>query len=91
MRLLERRRCAAAEHDVESEAERPFGLRQLQLERRDQRCRARSSRMEWKIGSNGKSGSPGKYIWVTRRSVKARPKRKWMCFGRHAFGWFFQG
>ena len=56
------------------------------------RCRARSSRTELKIGSNGKSGSPGKYIWVTSRSVNARPKsEKWMCFGRHAFGWFPHG
>src|ERR687892_383175 len=36
VRLLERRGFAAAQHDVESEPERPVGLRQLHLERRDQ-------------------------------------------------------
>ena len=56
------------------------------------RLRAASSRTELKIGSNGKSGSSGKYICVIRRSVKARPKsEKWMCAGRHAFGWFPHG
>ena len=56
------------------------------------RSRAAGSRTDWKIGSSANSGSPGKYIWVTRRSVNARPKtEKWMCAGRQAFGWFCHG
>ncbi len=56
------------------------------------RSRAFASRIELKIGSNGNSGSPGKYICVTSRSVNARPKsEKWMWFGRQALGWFFHG
>ena len=52
----------------------------------------RNPRTELKIGSNSNSGSPGKYIWVTSRSVNARPKtEKWMWFGRQAFGWFGHG
>ena len=92
MRLLERRRLAAAEHDVEAEPERPLGLGEVEVERQISRSRAFGSRIELKIGSNGNSGSPGKYICVTSRSVNARPKsEKWMCAGRHAFGWFRHG
>src|SRR5687768_3294940 len=36
MRFLEQRRAAAAQHDVELVAERPFGLRRLQIELRDE-------------------------------------------------------
>ena len=44
------------------------------------------------MGSNGNSGSPGKYIWVTRRLVKPVPNtEKWMCAGRQALWWFFHG
>jgi hypothetical protein len=54
--------------------------------------RAFASRTEWRIGSYAKSGSPGKYIWVTSRSVKRRPKsEKWMCAGRQALSWFRHG
>ena len=50
------------------------------------------ARTDWKIGSIASSGSPGKYICVTSRSVKARPNsEKWMWFGRHAFGWLGHG
>ena len=39
-----------------------------------------------KIGSNGNSGSPGKYICVTRRVRKVGPNsEKWICAGRQAF------
>src|SRR5690348_3558388 len=38
------------------------------------RFRAASSPVQLKIGSNGISGSPGKYIWVTNRVAKAGPK-----------------
>ena len=56
------------------------------------RSRAAGSGTELKIGSWKKSGSPGKYIWVTRRCTKARPKtEKWMCAGRHALWWLPQG
>ena len=56
------------------------------------RSRARGSRTDWKIGSYAKSGSPGKYICVTSRSVNARPKtERWMCAGRQALSWFFHG
>ena len=56
------------------------------------RMRAAGSRTDWKIGSESNSGSPGKYICVTSRSVNARPKtERWMCAGRQAFGWFRQG
>src|SRR5579884_806359 len=54
--------------------------------------RARGSRTALKIGSYGWSGSPGKYICVTRRWANARPKtEKWMCAGRHAFAWLRHG
>ena len=87
VRLLERRRLAAAEHDVEAVAERPSGSVSSRSRRLTSRSRARSSRIELKIGSNANSGSPGKYICVTSRSVNARPKsEKWMWLGRHAFG-----
>jgi hypothetical protein len=44
------------------------------------------------MGSCPKSGSPGKYIWVMRRLLKASPKReRWMWAGRQALWWFFQG
>ena len=93
VRPLGRRRLAPAEHDVPAEPERPVGLRELHVERADEPgARAASSRTELKMGSNGKSGSSGKYICVTSRSVNARPKsEKWMCAGRHAFGWFPHG
>ena len=56
------------------------------------RSRARGSRTELKIGSWPNSGSSGKYIWVTRRWVKARPNsEKWMWAGRQALSWFFHG
>src|SRR5215467_3137097 len=56
------------------------------------RSRALGSGTELKIGSCAKSGSPGKYIWVTRRWVNARPNsEKWMCAGRQALGWFLHG
>ena len=56
------------------------------------RCRAAGSRTELKIGSWAKSGSPGKYIWVTSRWVNARPNsEKWMCAGRQALGWLRHG
>ena len=56
------------------------------------RSRAFGSRTELKIGSYENSGSPGKYIWVTRRWVNARPNtEKWMCCGRHAFWWLPHG
>ena len=49
------------------------------------RPRARSSGMLRKIGSCERSGSPGKYICVTRRDTIPAPKsEKWMCDGRHA-------
>src|ERR1700743_2148786 len=35
------------------------------------RIRALSSGTELKIGSNSNKGSPGKYIWVTSREMKA--------------------
>ena len=38
------------------------------------RVRASSSAVQLKIGSKGSSGSPGKYICVTRRVAKAGPK-----------------
>ena len=60
--------------------------------RRSCRSRAGGSRTELKIGSWPNSGSPGKYIWVTSRCVNARPNsEKWMCAGRHAFGWLPHG
>ena len=44
------------------------------------------------MGSWPKSGSPGKYIWVTSRWTNARPNsEKWMCAGRQALWWFFHG
>ena len=47
--------------------------------------RAFSSVTELKIGSNGNSGSPGKYICVTRRETKEWPNtEKWMWAGRQA-------
>ena len=47
---------------------------------------------ELKIGSNGNSGSPGKYICVTSRWAKARPNsEKWMCAGRQALWWLPHG
>src|ERR1700750_870686 len=53
------------------------------------RLRACSSGTAWKIGSNASSGSPGKYIWVTRRVANAGPKyEKWMWFGRQALRGF---
>ena len=62
------------------------------LNREMSRSRAFGSGIELKIGSYGNSGSSGKYIWVTRRWVKARPNReKWMCAGRQAFGWLRHG
>ena len=49
------------------------------------RWRAFSSVTELKIGSNGNSGSPGKYIWVTSRDRNEWPNtEKWMWFGRQA-------
>ena len=56
------------------------------------RRRALSSAVQLKIGSCASSGSPGKYICVTRRVAKAGPKtEKWMCAGRQAFAWFRHG
>src|SRR5262249_14638029 len=56
------------------------------------RSRADASRTELKMGSYGNSGSPGKYIWVTRRWAKERPNsERWMCAGRQAFGWLRHG
>src|SRR5262249_29610883 len=56
------------------------------------RRRARSSRMLVYIGSKSSSGSPGKYICVTRRVTNAGPNsEKWMCAGRHALGWLRHG
>ena len=49
---------------------------------RSSACGPRSSGTELKIGSYGKSGSPGKYICVTSRCANARPSsEKWMCAG----------
>ena len=56
------------------------------------RSRAAGSRTLLKIGSYGKSGSPGKYICVTSRCSKERPSsEKWMCAGRQALGWLPHG
>ena len=45
-----------------------------------------------KIGSWANSGSEGKNIWVISRCVNARPNsEKWMCWARHALGWFCHG
>ena len=74
-----------AQDDVEPVAERVLGHRRLPVEGGDQARRARSSAVQLKIGSAPSSGSPGKYIWVTRRVAKAGPKtEKWMCAGRQA-------
>ena len=55
--------------------------------RETSRWRARSSGIDWKMGSNGNSGSFGKYICVTMRDAIEAPKsEKWMCAGRQAFG-----
>jgi hypothetical protein len=55
------------------------------------RSRAASG-AELKIGSWANSGSPGKNIWVISRCVNARPNsEKWMCWARHALGWFCHG
>ena len=80
---LHRRRLAAAQHDVEAVAERLLRHRRVPVERGDQAAaRALSSAVQLKIGSAASSGSPGKYICVTRRVAKAGPKtEKWMCAG----------
>ena len=44
------------------------------------------------MGSWARRGSPGKYIWVTRRWVNERPStEKWMWAGRQALWWLRQG
>src|SRR3569833_537532 len=56
------------------------------------RMRAFSSGTELKIGSNGNSGSFGKYICVTRRVTKEWPNtERWMWAGRQALWWLPQG
>ncbi len=56
------------------------------------RSRAFGSLTELKIGSNGNSGSPGKYICVTSRDRNEWPNtEKWMCAGRQALGWLPHG
>ena len=56
------------------------------------RSRAAGSTTDWKIGSSGNSGSPGKYIWVIIRWVNSVPNsEKWMCAGRQAFWWLRHG
>src|SRR6185503_9736101 len=56
------------------------------------RARATGSGIDWKIGSIASSGSPGKYIWVTRRAPHDAPNsEKWMWLGRHALGWLRHG
>ena len=92
--LLQRRRAgAAAENDVPPVPERPLWPRQVEVEARDQQ-RA-GARIPHGVDDRvviANSGSPGKYIWVTSRSVNARPKtEKWMCDGRHAFSWLPHG
>src|SRR5437667_431913 len=53
------------------------------------RLRPASSGTLLYTGSSARSGSPGKYICVTRRWIGALPmSEKWMCAGRHANGWF---
>ena len=80
------------EHDVPAVGERPLGLGGLEVEAGDEQLARPGSRTELKMGSYAKSRSPGKYICVTSRCVNARPKtEKWMCAGRHAFGWFPHG
>jgi hypothetical protein len=92
VRLLEHRLVGPAEHDVPLEAERPGVSVVSQSKPEIIRSRAFGSRTELKIGSSEKSGSPGKYICVTRRCVNARPNsEKWMCRGRQAFGWLPHG
>ena len=71
-----RRRCRSGSREPTSGSVRSSSKSQIR------RSRACSSGIELKIGSNGKSGSPGKYICVTSRSGKARPKTEmWMCAG----------
>ena len=92
MRLLEGRRVAAADDDVEAIAERPVRLRQLEVEPADEplACLLVADGVEDRVELEQRIA--GKYICVTSRSVNARPKsEKWMWFGRHAFGWFGQG
>ena len=49
------------------------------------RSRALASLTELKIGSKANSGSPGKYICVTKRVRNDGPNsEKWMCAGRQA-------
>ncbi len=56
------------------------------------RSRARASGTDCMIGSNGNSGSFGKYICVTSRDWNDVPNsEKWMCAGRHALWWFRHG
>ena len=60
--------------------------------RETSRSRPAWSGIDCRIGSRGINGSPGKYIWVTSRLRNPLPKsEKWICAGRHALRWFFQG
>ena len=90
---LERGRRRAAHDDVEAEPEGPLRARSRRgRSAAIRRRRAAGSGTALKIGSWKNSGSSGKYIWVTRRWVNARPNtEKWMCAGRHALGWLPHG
>ena len=64
------------------------GIVVVQVEARDRGARGPriGDRVEDRILR--KSGSPGKYIWVTSRCGNASPNsEKWMCAGRQALRW----
>ena len=71
-RLHRRRARAAAEDDVPRGSRAPTPAASCRgRSRATSSARACGSRTELKIGSYAKSGSPGKYICVTRRCVKS--------------------
>ena len=81
--VLEQRRAAAAQHDVELVGEAVERDRGVEVERRDQLLERVLVGDRRRIGQCGISGSPSKYIWVISRWAKPEPKtEKWMCAGR---------
>ena len=70
---------------VEAVAQGPLGLGGGEVEAGDQAFAGRRVGDGAVDGVVGEEGSPGKYIWVTRRWVKERPNtEKWMWAGRQA-------
>lgn len=77
---LERVRAGPPQKHVEAVVERPLGRRRLRAELRHEAIPRFLVPGRVEIGSDSRSGLPGKYIEVTSRFVKARPKtEKWMC------------